>query len=73
MTSVPTTRPPDGFRQWSDPYGIGGPRPHHFEFVEIWYPFITRRPIIDPRTVHPVTNVAPWYWRPIKAFGEDPN
>jgi hypothetical protein len=73
MSSVPTTKPPPGFMRWANPYGPmpDEPRPRHFEFVEVWYPGVMAPKAIDPRNIHPATNVAYWYWRPLKSFGEE--
>jgi len=79
MPSVPTTRPPEGFRMWLDPYGrYEGPRPRHFEVVEIWMEPWRRadgkeRRLLEPANLHPAFNVAGLWWRPIKSFGEYQN
>lgn len=78
MTSVPTTRPPEGFRMWMDPYQMPGPRPYHFKIVEIWMePWRryddTERALIEPNNLHPAYNVGGLWWKPVKSFGEEDN
>lgn len=73
MTSVPTTKPPVGFRMWVDPYQIPGPRPNHFKVIEVWRRWSTETYLCEPSQMHPAQNVAGLYWRPIKSFGEDDN
>lgn len=78
MTSVPTTRPPVGFRPWLDPYGFGGPRPSHFDVVEVWMepwrrPDSQERKLLQPAHLHGAFNIAGLWWRPVKSFGEYEN
>lgn len=73
MTSVPTTKPPPGFWAWSNPYELNIPRPYQYEFVEVWRPGTMKPSVVSPHNIPPMTNVAYWYWRPVKAFGEEAN
>jgi hypothetical protein len=73
MTGVATTRPPEGFRAWVDPYQLPGPRPQHFKIVEVWQRGATETYLCEPAKMHPAQNVWGLYWRPIKSFGEDDN
>jgi hypothetical protein len=72
MTSVPSTKPPPGFRMWLNPYGYapGTPRPYDYEIVEVWNSYNLGRYMLEPAKMHPAQNVACLYWRPIKGFGE---
>ena len=64
-TSVPETRPPIGFMQWLDSYGRQTARPYDYELVETWDRFLGVRCVIDPSAMHPMTNVANLYWKPV--------
>lgn len=57
MTSVPTTRPPRGFRFW-----LHMPPPQTLERVEIWREWMTETKVID-RNGNPAWNVAGVWWR----------
>lgn len=75
MTSVPTTKPPLGFRDWIDPYGMQKERPYDYEIVEVWMepwrrPDAAERQMLKPSDLHPAFNIAGLWWRPIKHFGE---
>jgi hypothetical protein len=71
MTSVPDTKPPQGFKMWMSPYGFapGTETPYDYELVEIWRS--GNRDVVYPAKLHPAFNVANLYWRPAKRFGEE--
>lgn len=69
---VPSTKPPAGFRMWWNPYGTSRdePMPHHFELVEVWDAVSFGQYVVAPARLHPAQNVANWYWRPVREYGE---
>jgi hypothetical protein len=67
MTSVPTTVPPGtGWRSWGDS------NPYRFQMVEAWSGGWMEPEVLRPREMHPATNVAGLFWRPVQAARHEP-
>lgn len=74
MPSVPTTKPPEGFMMWVNPYRrYGDPSPSMYDVVEVWREGALEPWTLRPADMHPMQNVYGLYWRPVKAFGETVN
>ena len=64
MTSVPTTKPPEGFKRW-----IITPPPHDAT-VAYWREGMAEPKLLDVANVHPAMNVYNAYWAPASALSE---
>lgn len=70
LVPTPTPKPPGGWEGWS-PY-IGN-FPFGHSIIEAWHPSWERSEILEPLKMHPMTNVAGLYWRPVAEGGETIN
>lgn len=71
--SVPSTRPPVGFKPWLDPYRLIMGDQYKYEVVEVWDAYTLQRRMLDMRHLHPAMNIANLWWKPVRAFGEMKN
>lgn len=66
--SVPTTAPPgEGWKLWSLPMQNRAPgyvHPYAYVEVEIWRKGWRETKTVNPRVMHPATNVIGLHWRP---------
>lgn len=69
MTSVPQTKPPDGFRRWWVP-GQRDVGPYGYAAVEVWQYGATETWVASPGWMKKYVNVYGLYWRPVRKGDE---
>ena len=72
MTTVPQTKPPEGFIPYHQPAHGSWP-PWFYSSIEIWREGWPEPVVVKPSDMHTATNAVGLYWRPVRRGDETVN